>query len=109
MKDYMEFDTIPIEEECSQTGHTENYLQMQAIECKVLKKQLLRIFGECETVTIKRKTNYHDFGTYYSLCIYYDDENETASEFVYKIEDDFPLNWDEQSKIELIELGYKII
>lgn len=108
MKDYLEFDTVPIEEECSQIGHTENYLEMQSIECKVLKNQLLRMFGDCETVVIKRKTNYHDFGTYYSLCVYYDDDNETETEYVFNIEEKFPLEWDEQALKDLSELEYKI-
>jgi hypothetical protein len=85
-----------------------NYLRMQAIECEVLKNQLIRMFGECETVTIKSKSNAHDFGTYYSLCIYFNDDNETESEFVYNIEEKFPENWDEESLKELSEKGYRI-
>jgi hypothetical protein len=108
MRDYLEFDCTPVEEECSQTGCTENYLKMQAIEFKVMRNQLLRMFGECETIEIKRKENFHDFGTYYSLHIYYDDDNETESEYVYNIEAKYPVKWDEQARNELTELGYKI-
>lgn len=108
MRDYLEFDCTPIEEECSQTGCTENYLKMQAIEFEVLRRQLLREFGECGNVVIKRKANPHDFGTYYSLCIYYDDDNETETEFVFNIEEKFPEKWDDQALKELSELGYKI-
>ena len=108
MKEYLEFDTAPTEEECVQTGITEDYLKMQAIEYSALKKQLLRTFGECEGVRITRLSNYHDFGTYYSMKMTYDIEEETAIDYVYNIEENFPDRWDEESLKELREAGYDI-
>ena len=109
MRDYLEFDCNPIEEDCVQTGKTDNYLQMNAIECRAMINQLIRKFGDKpEGVSIKRKTNYHDFGTYYSIAVYFNDDNEQECEYAYKIEGDYPAYWDDEAKQELQQLGYKL-
>lgn len=108
MKEYLEFDTAPTDEECVQTGITEDYLRMQAIEFSVLKKQLLRTFGECRCVEIKKKMNCHDFGAYYSMHITFYVSDEEATNYVYNIEENFPEKWDEESLRELKEAGYDL-
>jgi hypothetical protein len=109
MRDYLEFDCTPCDENCVQTGITEDYLRMNRIECRAMINQLMRMFPDKpEGVSIKRKINYHDFGTYYSIAIYYHDDNEQECEYAYNIEENFPANWDDEAKQELKNSGYKL-
>lgn len=107
MRDYLEFDLTPVEEDCIQTG-SDDYLKWQTVEYQALKNQLLRMFGECRCATIKRKLQSHDFGTYYYMAIAYYTFDEVATDYVYNIEANFPLRWDKEALKELAEAGYPL-
>jgi hypothetical protein len=99
--DYLVFDPVPLDEECTQVG-CENYYQKSRKEAKALIGQLKRQFGEppfgCK---FKIKSNPHDFGDYISVNIEFDDNNEECVNYAYNIEENFPYNWDEIAKKEL--------
>jgi hypothetical protein len=40
------------------------------------------------------KSNPHDFGSYYEVVVYYNDDNEEAAEFAYMVERNLPETWE---------------
>jgi hypothetical protein len=104
--DYMEFDTAPSEEKCASVGE-DNYYIKAKMEYDALVNQIKQIFGLVpETVSFRFKGCPHDFGTYYQLMIKYDENNEAAEEYIYKIENEFPKFWDKEAKRQLTTNGY---
>ena len=100
MRDYLEIGSVPADEQCEQLGP--NYDEKKARkECRVFINQLRRIHGpEPFGANLKVKSNPHDFGTYYEVACYYDDENEEAMNYAFNCED-IPENWDDEAKREL--------
>lgn len=107
MRDYMEYSTVPVEEDCAQVG-TLNYAYDVRHEYSALVNQLEREFGKPpEGVEYSLRSCPHEFGTYYQLKVSYDDETEEHTAFVYdKLEEHFPGAWDSLAKDELKKLGY---
>jgi hypothetical protein len=101
MRDYVDLDSVPCDEDCEQLGA--NYDPIKAKnEVVAYKHQLLRIFGEPpEGVSIRVKSNPHDFGSYYSIVITFDDNDESGIEWAYNIEDKAPHKWDQEALNEL--------
>jgi hypothetical protein len=99
---------VPIAEDCAQVGW-DSYRELAKLECKVFIEQLRRTHGEeprkCGFVI---KANPHDFGTYYDVEVSFDENDEEASDYAYKVEGNLPHHWDELAKDELISLGYPI-
>ncbi|MDO8637597.1 MAG: hypothetical protein Q7R34_15420 [Dehalococcoidia bacterium] len=50
---------------------------------------------EPEGASLGIKSNPHDFGTYYEVLCYYDDENEEAAAYAYRCESESPTHWEE--------------
>jgi len=106
MRDFIELDTTPCDEPCFQIG-SDDYYKQTRIEAKVFIEQLIRIFGEgTENNYFSIKSNPHDFGTYHSLAVYYNDNDEESVDYAYNIEGNTPEKWDEEAIKELKELGY---
>ena len=107
MIDTMELSCTPISENCVQTGVTENHEKWNKVECNVFMRQLIRQFGK-EPIGAKLKIsrNIHDFGIYYEVAVSYNDENNEATEYAFKLEGNLPENWDEISRQELEKEGY---
>ena len=101
MRDTYEFETTPTNENCQQLG--KNYDQALAkLEAKTLVKQLERQFPEQpEGVYYRIRSNPHDFGSYYSVQLVYNDEDQNHCSFLNKLEENFPELWDEKAKIDL--------
>ncbi len=68
---------------------------------------LIRKFPEhAQHVDFIVKSNPHDFGTYYTLCIVFDTDNLTSAEAAFKLEDLIPDEWDEMALELLKENNY---
>jgi hypothetical protein len=108
MRDYLDFECVPFNEECEQMGP--NYDALKArLECRVFIKQLRRQFGdEPSTALLKVKSNPHDFGSYLSVVCVFEENDEDAVKYAYDIEENLPDCWDEESIAELREAGYEI-
>jgi hypothetical protein len=108
MTDYLEFDTVPVEESCAQIG-SENFYEDALLEAETFLEQMKRTFPKALEIGIrfKIKWNDHDFGSYPSIrVIYYPDKPE--HEMVYEIEKSIPYYWDDISKSKLEnKLHYK--
>lgn len=104
--DDFDFDTTPVDEECEQMGP--NYNPEKArFEAACLIGQLRRHFGaEPEGARLRIRENPHDFGTYLSVQIRFDEQNEAASNYAYGMEANFPTLWDDEARKLLIEKGY---
>jgi hypothetical protein len=103
MRDYLEIDTVPTEEDCAQVNAAD-YPQAARREARAYIAQILRhypapIYGD---LCIKR--NAHDFGEYLSVKIIFDDTDEESCNWAYDIESDklgVLREWDSAARAEL--------
>ncbi len=106
--EYYEFDTVPYGEECAQVGSID-YKKMANLEIVVLIDQIKRTYGNIpDGIVFKKAECYHDFGTYYEIRCYYNEDVEKQVEYVMSIEQNFPKHWDKTSKNILKNDGYNI-
>lgn len=92
----------PCDEPCQQLG-TDTYDPIMAqAECRALINQIRRICGnEPDGARLKIKANPHDFGTYHSVEVYYQTDNEQATEYAFQCEEKYPETWDDEARFEL--------
>lgn len=105
-QDYFNIDSTPTEEKCAQIGSVDTtVLRLEAI---AFRDQLERQFEPFpEGFTIKLNKNYHEFGTYYDLQLWYQDGDETPSLMkALDIESNVPEHWDEEAREYLKENDY---
>ena len=85
-----EFECTPFDENTFQVGR-EGYGIGSLLEYKYMKLQMERILGDqFYNYTITRKSNAHDFGTYYTMKV-----QAGTQELVSDFEDRIPQEWDE--------------
>ncbi len=96
--DYLNIGPSPASEDCAQLGKPDFYEQAKK-ECQAFKAQLIRAFGEPpQGARIASKAFQHDFGTYYEVVCYYQEDLEEAVDYAFKLENEMPEVWDEQAK-----------
>lgn len=101
--DYIEIAPSPVNECCVQVGDPD-YERKSLIECRVFKKQLIRQFGPPPPgARLAIKSFPHDFGTYREVVCYFEEGNEEAESYAFRLEDETPEYWDEEAKKELKE------
>ena len=99
--DTIEIGSSPYSEDCAQVG-SDNYSERARKELVAYKNQLVRMFGEPpEGARLFIKSNPHDFGTYHELACKYNEDNEEAAHYAYKLEGEGPEFWDAEAKREL--------
>lgn len=97
MRDYVELGSSPAEEDCVQLGSDDYYLRSR-VECAIWAAQLRRAFSNMpDGIKLGIKGFNHDFGTYHEVVAYFDDSDEEASDFAWKMQDDAPAHWDEEA------------
>ena len=97
MREAIEFETTPSNEDCAAVGR-ENYTKYSCLEARALEDQIVRQFAPVPPgVRIRLKANPHDFGTYFTLVLSYEEEDIDAREFCEKVEDKFPDRWDDDA------------
>ncbi len=100
-RDYVSIASAPYEEECVQVERTGVYIGPMKAECRRFLELIRKKLGpEPEGASLSIKGNPHDFGTYYEVICYYDDENEEAAAYAYRCESDAPKTWDDDKPIE---------
>ncbi len=102
MKDFVILGPIPPYESCEQVGDNCDYNKMRE-ECRIYRNQLIRMFPLTTKGYFGIKSFSHEFGTYMEVVAYYDDADQDSLDWVYNIESNLPLNWDEIAKKELKE------
>lgn len=100
---FIEIGPAPTEEACAQVG-TDNYPRESAIQCKVFRRMLNRLFPLPEAVdaVVSVKSFPHDFGTYREVVCYYDPENTAEADYAYRLERETPERWDSIAVWELV-------
>ena len=114
MGDILTIACTPLDEPCVQILDTMDYSSMMRKEVTIFKNQLERLkdsghFGPVQNAYFKVTSSPHDFGTYYDVEVVWNDDNEIDTEFVFKVEENIPLNWDEEAKKELGEEYFKYL
>ena len=99
MIDHVEIGCTPNNEPCFPVNHP-----LARAECNVYLNYLRRLFPKAE---LKVRRNSHDFGTYYEVAAYFDDEDQEGAEIAYAVESNSPEFWDADSKAELDRLLVK--
>ena len=98
--DWLDFDTVPYEEQCAQVGEPDA-LQKMKDEVKRTRALLIQKFGEPPIgVLIRPLRNEHDFGPYYSLRVYYNPNLPDAVAYAFACEGDFPKTWDDTAPVD---------
>lgn len=87
MKDYIEIGATPHDEDCAQVG-SENYAKRAKRECSMFAAQIRKHYPEPENGYLVIKRNMHDFGSYYEVAAYFDDEDKESTEWAFDIEGD---------------------
>jgi hypothetical protein len=110
MKDYIELGSTPTDEQCAQLGKSDDYDLRAAQECAAYINQLWRILELQFALTrdsnpyqfsLVRKSNRHDFGTYYEVAVRYDDNDKHAVEVAFWLDGNTPNKWDDEARKEL--------
>jgi hypothetical protein len=100
MRDYIDIGSSPAAEDCVQVG-TEDYSILAREECKRFIEFIRKHKGpEPENARLAIKGNPHDFGTYYEVVCYFDDEDEKAVEYAFACESDLPETWDAELVVQ---------
>ncbi len=101
MRETIEIGATPHGEDCAQVG-APDYAERARRECRAYINQLKRMFGEPpEGCSLRVKSFSHDFGSYHEVVAVFDDENEEAAEYAYRLESDGPEYWDAEAQAEL--------
>ena len=109
MRDYISIGPVPASESCTQVG-AENFYKDSHIDCEVFANMIRREFPEIPAgVRIATKSFPHDFGTYYEVVVYFEDENEEQRDYAYKVEGKIYDYWDDTAIEELKQKGYSLI
>jgi len=95
MRDYLSFETTPYDEPCAQVGH-ELYRSIASMEAHLMKQQLeelLVLQYPTPSINLTISQCPHDYGTYYELRAYYDDNNKDQVDQAFYIEKHYPEKW----------------
>lgn len=95
MRDFITFDTAPVDENSIQVNPKTNYLPEMRIEARKYAEFLQKRFPEYMEYdcNFSIKSQQHDFGTYYETVIYFNDKNEKSISFAFFVERNLPKKW----------------
>ncbi len=100
-RDTMDLSCVPYDEPCAQVGQG-GYDERAGKECRAYIAQLKRMHGvPPDGARLKIMHNPHDMGTYLSVAVVYDTNNEAAIDYAYKLEANTPASWDGEAKKQL--------
>lgn len=89
-------------ESCAQVGSREyDYRDCALKEAKAYMNQIRRVYGpEPEGVRLGTKAHPHDFGSYYTVCVFHDGSS-IARLYAEACDDGRITEWDDDARIEL--------
>ena len=100
--DHLDLGSAPSDEDCASVGVDDNYEVRAKRECRALANQFRRICGDPPPgARFRIMTNPHDFGTYYSLVIDFDQEDADAVAYACRCDEESPSEWDMAARLEL--------
>ena len=96
MRDYISIGSAPSDESCVQVNREGDYHDAMRAECRRFLELIRKKLGEEPPgARLAVKSNPHDFGTYYDVVCYFDDEDEEARKYAYRCEAQSPGTWDD--------------
>lgn len=98
MRDYLDIETSPYEENGVQVSSSCDYMPAMRAEANRFKAMLENRFAkliESTGIYFRIASNPHDFGSYLSLRICFDDNDEKQINAAYFIEENMPATWDD--------------
>jgi hypothetical protein len=87
MRNFEMIGATPHDEDCAQVG-SEGYAKRARQECQLFMQQITKHYPEPDNGYLRIKATAHDFGTYYEVAAYFDDEDEASTNWAYDIEGD---------------------
>lgn len=94
MRDYIDIGPNPADE--TLCYDVQSSAKEQQSECRAFITAIRRKLGEeVGSARLAIKGNPHDFGTYYEVVCYYDDNDEEGMNYAFKCESDAPSTWAE--------------
>ncbi len=96
-RDYIEFDTAPINEGCVQVSKTEDYMPKMRAEANKMLSLLQNRFPDVPG-DFAIKTAHHDFGSYLEIRYYYEQDKE-GYDSMNLVERFFPQWWSDTEPI----------
>ncbi len=101
MREYVELGCAPAMEDCAQVGDS-NYSERARQECRAFIAQIRRENPDLpEGVSLRMKSNNHDFGCYYEVVASFMSDDEEAVQAAWGLESKTPTRWDEEALDEL--------
>jgi len=95
MREYLPIGSSPCEENCAQVG-SPNYREQAFDECMRFITLIREKLGqEPKGAELRIKSFPHDFGSYYEVVCYYDENNEEAINYAYNCEANAPIKWED--------------
>jgi len=108
MRDYINIGPAPAEEDCAQVGQ-DNFYERARAEGRAFINLIRRTLGdEPDGALLKLKGFPHDFGTYYEVVCYYEEDNRAAFEYALRCEAEAPYRWDDEARQELKAAGFPV-
>jgi len=103
MRDFINIGSTPFGEDCIQVGNSDYQGAMKA-ECRRFLELIEKVCGPPpEGASLAVKGFSHDFGSYYEVVCYFDDENQEAAEYAYWVESNAPEFWTDEEGSALFQ------
>ncbi len=100
----MTISSAPYDEDCVQVNPNADYIEPMKAECRRFIELIRKKLGdEPPGATLAIKSFPHDFGTYYEVVCWYDDENEAAAEYAALCESDAPRTWNDDKRLVVVK------
>ncbi len=104
MGDYMEIASAPSDEPCVQVNPQGDYHDAMKAECRRFIELIRKKLGqEPPGAHLAIKSCPHDFGTYYEVVCWYDDDNQDAVNYAYLCESDAPRTWNDDKRLVVVK------
>ena len=97
MKDFICIGNCPINEPCVQVDKDIPYLNDMREECQRFKAGLEEYCKDVihPEVYFRVKQFQHDFGPYFEVVVYFDNDSKEQTDVAFEIESNIPETWDE--------------
>lgn len=100
MRDYTTVGPSPYDESCAELG-APGYMGKAHAECRRFIDAIVSKLGPPPRgAQLAVKGFPHEYGTYYEVVCYFDDANETASEYAYACESQAPATWADTARVD---------
>lgn len=105
MTDYIDVGGTPAEEDCVGVSKTVDYVPAMRKEVQRWCDLLRTCFPEAEFNKIQfvRRSNPHDFGTYYTAAVRFDENDEQSCRQAYFVDEQLPVRWSDKAVRTMVQ------